>query len=235
VHRSPRTVEAIVEQQVQKWLQERARARQEPPRPPPLVSVSRQYGALGAEVARLAAARLGFALWDQEILHEIARHAHVSARMVAAFDERHRATLVETVRSVMQGGPLSSSEYFRELARLVHSLAAHGGAVLVGRGVQFMLSPDTVLRVRVVCPLEVRVRGLCARRGVDEASAHAEIETVEADRRAFVRDHYGREVDDPTAYDLVLNSGSLPLERCADLVVAAYQARFPGTRTAVRA
>lgn len=231
MQRSPRSVDAIVEQQVQKWLAERARARGDGvPRPAPVVAVSREYGARGAELARLVAERLGFACWDQEILHAIARRTHTSERLIAAFDEHHRASILETVRSMTSGGPLSSSEYFRELARLVHSIATHGAAVLVGRGVQFLLPPDQVLRVRVVAPLEARIRGLAERRGLTELDARAEIATVDADRAAFMRDHYGREVDDPTAYDLVVNTGSVPLDAAATIVAAAYEARFPSNQ-----
>lgn len=235
MQRTPRSVDAIVEQQVQKWLQERQRNHAQRPRPAPVIAVSRQYGALGAELAKLAAEKMGFSFWDQEILHQIAKHAHVSERMVAAFDEHHRLSLVETVRSMMQGGPLSSSEYFRELARVIHSIAAHGAAVLVGRGVQFMLRSESVLRVRVVCPLDRRVQGLARRRGISEAAARAEIETVDADRHAFIMDHYGRDVEDPLAYDLVINTGAVPIEGGASMIAVAYEARFPDVRATARA
>src|SRR5687768_14800012 len=109
MQRAPRSVDAIVEQQVQKWLQERKAA------PPARVKAGSR---LGAHDAR----------------HEIARGGQGSERVVAALDEHHRASVVETVRSMMRMGPLSASEYFHELARLVHSIAAHGSAVLVGRG-----------------------------------------------------------------------------------------------------
>jgi cytidylate kinase len=233
MQRAPRSVDAIVEQQVQKWLQERRAT--PPPRPAPVISVSRQFGAQGAELARRVADALGYHLWDQEILHEIARHAQVSERMVAAFDEHHRASVVETVRSMMRMGPLSASEYFHELARLVHSIAAHGAAVLVGRGVQYLLPASTVLRVRVIASLDVRVRGLRERRGLSDAEARAEIATVDADRAAFMRDHYGRDLDDPTAYDLLVNTGTVPLDRAASLVIAAYDARFPDVRPTAHA
>ena len=233
MQRAPRSVDAIVEQQVQKWLQERRAS--SPARPAPVISVSRQYGARGAELARRVAERLRFHFWDQEILHEIARHAHVSERLVAAFDEHHRAAMVETVRSMMRAGPLSASEYFHELARVIQSIAAGGAAVLVGRGAQYLLDPRTVLRVRAVAPLEARVRGLCDRRGLDEAEARAEIATVDADRAAFMRDHYGKDVDDPDGYDLVVNTATVPLERAVELVVTAYDARFPDVRARAHA
>lgn len=233
MQRAPRSVDAIVEQQVQKWLQGRRAA--QPSRPAPVISVSRQYGARGAELARRVAETLGFHFWDQEILHEIARHTHVSERLVAAFDEHHRAAMIETVRSMMRAGPLSASEYFHELARVIHTIAAGGAAVLVGRGAQYLLDPQAVLRVRAVAPLETRVRGLRERRGIDDAEARAEIASVDADRAAFMRDHYGRDVEDPVGYDLVVNTATVPLDRAVELVVAAYDARFPEVRARAHA
>lgn len=235
MNRTPRSVESIVEQQVKRWAQERARRTGPAPKPRPVISMSRQFGARGAELARRVADRLEYQFWDQEILHEIARHAHVSEQLVASFDEHHKVVLAETLKSMMHTGPLGTSEYLRELLRVVRSVAGHGGAVLVGRGAQFLLDPATVLRVRAVCPLDDRVRGLCSRYGVDDAEARRRLAEMDQDRRAFHRDHFDRDVEDPTAYDLVVNTGSIPLERAVDLVIAAYDARFPGARAAATA
>ncbi len=233
MQRSPRSVEAIVEQQVQRWNQERARGA--PPRPRPVILVSRQFGARGSEIARQVAERLGFAFWDQELLHEIARHAHVSDQLVAAFDEHHQVPLAETVRSMMHSGPLGSSEYFTALTRAVRSIAAGGSAVLVGRGAQFLLDPSAALRVRAVATVEARARGLCERNRWSDAEARARIAEVDADRRAFARDYYDRDVDDPTAYDLMINTAHVPLDRAAQLVIAAYEARFGEVRALLTA
>jgi cytidylate kinase len=226
MERSPRSVESIVEEQVKRWQAARAERAAASAIPPPVVAVSRQYGARGAAVAHLIAERLGYTYWNREIVDEIARHAHVSDLLVRAFDEHHRAAIVEAVRSVTVGGALSGSEYFRELAHVVHGIAMHGRAVLVGRGIQFLLDPARALRVRVVAPVEVRVAGLVERRGFTEAGARAELARVDADRRAFVRDHYGRDVDDPAAYDVQVNTGTFSIERAADVIVVAFRGRF---------
>jgi cytidylate kinase len=229
MQRSPRSIESIVEEQVRRWEVERARrAGSAPPAPPPVIAVSRQYGARGAAVAHVVAERLGFSYWNREIVEEIAKHAHVSNRMVQGLDEHHQAAVVEAVRSVTIAHALSASEYFRELAHVVHTIAAHGQAVLVGRGIQFLLPMSRVLRVRVVAPVEDRIRGLVERRGVTVAEAQAEIEETDADRRAFVRDHYGKDVEDPAAYDVAVNTGSTGIEEAAGVVVAAWNARRLG-------
>jgi cytidylate kinase len=227
MQRSPRSVELIVEEQVRRWQLERARRAPSEP-PPAVITVSRQFGARGAAVAHAVAERMGFSYWNREIVDEIAKHAHVSDLLVRNFDEHHRAAIVEAVRSVTVGGALSASEYFKELAHVVHGIAAHGKAVLVGRGLQFLFDPSRVLRVRVVAPVEDRVRGLIEREGVTDVEARAEITDTDADRRAFVRDHYGKDVEDPAAYDLMVNTGTIPIAQAAELVVAAWDARRLG-------
>jgi cytidylate kinase len=229
MERSPRSVDRIVEEQVERWRVERMRAAGRPAtqKPPPVVAVSRQYGARGAAIGHQVAEKLGCSYWNRELVDEIARTAHVSDRLVRAVDERHEAGIVETVRGMLRNGQLSASDYHRELAKVVASIAAHGTAVLIGRGVTFLLPREQVLSVRVVCPLEDRVRGLVERRGVTEAEARAEIAEVDAERKAFVRDHYNRDADDPSAYDLHVNTGTMSVEQCAAVVVAAYRTRAP--------
>ena len=65
-----------------------------------------------------------------------------------------------------------------------------------------------------------------ARRGWNEAQARQEIARVDEDRRAFLRSSFGRDPADPHLYDLLVNVGSLPLEAAAEIVVAAWKAKF---------
>jgi cytidylate kinase len=81
--------------------------------------------------------------------------------------------------------------------------------------------------VRAVCPLDQRIAGLVERRGIDVAEARAEVAATDAERRAFVKDHFKTTVDDPSLFDLEVNTGTLGVEGAADVVVAAYRARFP--------
>jgi len=222
---SPRSIDSIVAEQVERWRLERARANRPDARPAPVVVVSRQYGAQGAAVARVVADRLGFSYWNRELVDEVARSAHTSGAMVGVVDEHHHDAILATVRD-LTARTLGQSEYFRELVGVVRSITAHGSAVLVGRGIGFMLQPTSMLSVRVVCPLADRVAGLVERRQLDEAAARAEITAADAERHAFVRDHLFRDVEDPAAYHLHVNTGVMTIEQAADVIVAAYRIRF---------
>ena len=59
-----------------------------------------------------------------------------------------------------------------------------------------------------------------------DRQARAEVEHIDRERRAFIRHHFKRDAQEPTAYDLIVNTDSMSLERTADLVAFAYEAKF---------
>jgi cytidylate kinase len=221
--RSPRSVSALVDEQVERW---QAPRRKEPPRHDiaPLITVSRQYGAHGGALARLVAERLGFSYWNHELIGAMARHGHIDEQALQAFDEHHRAPLADAISGM---GP---SDYFRELTHVVHQIARGGRAVIVGRGVQFLLDPEHVLRVRIVAPADLRAQLLVGRRGLDLRAARLEVEERDRDRRDFIRDHYGKDIDDPTGYDLWINAERISPNAASDAIIAAFQGRFATAR-----
>lgn len=227
MERAPRSVDAMVDAQVQRWLGERQRVGTPSTSPPPVVTVSREFGARGAAVAKRVADQLQFSLWNRELLGAMAEHAHVDAAAMERFDEHHPSALAETMSGLIPGpARVSQLDYARELAYVVRNLVSRGGAVLVGRGLNFMVDGARALRVRVVCPLEQRIRELAGRERITTDNARAAITEADRDRRAFVRDLYGKDIDDPTGYDLWVNTGTMSLEHAADVVVAAVHAQF---------
>ncbi len=221
----PRTIDAIVEQQVLRWEAARAKERRPAVRPCPVITVSRSFGSQGAALAAALAERTGFELWNQEIVHEVAKSAHLPERLLASLDE-HRRNAVLTVLDAF-GAPTGGEEsYFRHLLSFLHTLGEHGSAVIVGRGAHYALDSDAALRVRVDAPLEHRVTSLAARREIPEREARKQIEAADAERRDFMRQYYNRRLDDPSTFDLVLNSATLPPEGMVEVVLSAYGARF---------
>jgi cytidylate kinase len=221
----PRSVEAIVEEQVRRWLS-MDRAEAPARRPLPVITISREYGAGGSELGRAVAARLDFACWDQELVHAIAESTGASERLLRSLDEHARNALEDMLDGILLGVEYTETEYLRELMRVVHTIANHGAAVIIGRGAGFMLRDKGVLRVRVICPLALRIEHLMLRHGWSAATARRQIERVDRDRASFNRHHYRRTGGDPYDYDVVINTAQLDLERAAGIVVAGYVAKF---------
>jgi cytidylate kinase len=118
---------------------------------------------------------------------------------------------------------LSPYGYREHLKRVLTAVARVGSAVILGRGAHLVLPPGSALRVLVVAPLPFRVHAFAEREGVDPVEAERQVREQEADRRAFLRRHFGAELTDPLAFDLVLNTAQLGVEGAAASVVSALR------------
>ncbi len=226
----PVSVQDLVERRVQQWMAEQRRRSSERPVPEPpraVITISRQAGTDGTELARAVAEALGFQLWDQELVQRIAERTGAPEVLLRAVDERSRNVIEELLAGILMGDVATEGEYLAQLMRVVHALAHHGDAVIVGRGAQFVLAPESALRVRLVAPVGVRLRKLATSRKLSDAAAQSELEKIDRERLHFVRHHYHRDASDPSAYDLVVNVGSISASAAVEVIVAAYRAKFP--------
>lgn len=217
-----RSIEALVEAQARRWQLFRDERREEKRRS--VITLSRQHGARGTEVAKRLAEELELDLFDREIIHRIAESAHLGERVVTALDEHDRALLTDWLASLASRDYLSAFEYRYHLSRVIGALAHHGSALILGRGAHLVLGRGEALRVLVVAPLDDRVRTVMEREGIGEREARRRIVTVEADRRAFLMQHFHAEFADPTTFDLVVNTAVLGVEGACRVVRHTLQA-----------
>lgn len=227
-HPTPRTLEQMVEEQVRRWrlAQNKRHESEPPPRPAPVITLSREFGSLGAAVGRAAAEELGFELWDQEIVHAIAERAKTTDRMVESLDEHDRGDVEDLVTASLSGDQYTEFNYLRQLHWVIHTIHQHGSAVIIGRGAQFIIDPSECLRVRVICPRADRAADYARREGLSLEQAGAKVDEVERDRRAFIRRTFEKDVTDENHYDAIVNRAYLSVEAAGRIVVAAYHAKF---------
>jgi cytidylate kinase len=178
-----------------------------------VITISRQYGAGGREVAQRLAERLGWELLDRELLHQAAAVEHVPDAELEALDEKALG-LVDRLRLHPP-----HERYMRGLKQAAQAAAARGSVILVGRGSRFLVgeSPD-VFRLRLVAPLAWRAERMAAREGWSSEEALARCVTVDRMRERFMRYFYGESAANPAAYDLVVDTARVPLEDLIDLV-----------------
>jgi cytidylate kinase len=218
-----RTIDAIVEEQAHRWQLRREERRAEARRP--VVTVSRQHGAKGEEVARSVAKELGLDFFDREIIQRVAESTHLSERVVASL-EKDREVLTDWLASLATSNYLSPVEFRYHLSRVVGALAQHGGAVILGRAAHLVLGPGDALRVLVVAPLDERVRTVARRDGVEEREARRRIVSVESDRKAFLMKHFHADFADAATFDVVVNTSVLGVEGACATILSAVK-RMP--------
>jgi len=191
----------------------------------PCVLVSRECGSGGGHLARRGAERLGWHLYDREIINEVAHSAHVREPLIASVDERVRSAW-ESLRLAWQHGPIARETYLYHLRQVLLSLGHHGDVVILGRGAQYVVPPSCALRVRVIAPPHIRAERVAQREGLPLAAAASRIEKVDTERAAFIRANFQRNAVSPLDYDLIINTGEVSLETAEQIILDSLSGKL---------
>jgi len=203
-----------------------------------VITISRQFGSGGSDIAKLVADRLEWTLIDNELVDRVAVRAGMSTEDVQLQEERVPSLIERLARALTVSAPemfaaaadpqttLPPEDRLVRLTEAVIAEAVQGGnVVMVGRGAQAVLAERrTALHVYIVAPRHDRIAAAATRLGVTTEEAEARLDEVDDGRRRYVKLHYDRRWDDAANYDLVLNSGRYGRDGCAALVVAAARA-----------
>lgn len=201
-----------------------------------VVTIARQLGAGGGAVATRVAEALGWRLLDRALVERIAAELEVAPEQVEWCDERVES-FVERLGTYLAEGfpevmavpppPVSPELAARAARRIVAAAAEEGPAVVVGHGAQCILQGHPrSLHVLVHAPRALRVERARERYRVDAREAEERIRRSDADRRGYVREHFGRDWLDPALYGLCVDTGVLGAEGAAELVVEAARRVF---------
>ena len=176
-----------------------------------VITVSRQLGSLGCDIADAVAQRLGYRKVWRGLINQAARRARTPGMALAMLDDLGLLGLKPSLSE--------ERAYLEAIRDLIEELARGGNVLIVGRGGQAVLRgwPET-LHLRIIAPLEVRVERLVQRHGVSAEAALAQVRASDSRRKRFVERAYRVDWNDPTLYGLVLNTGSIDLTRSVDLI-----------------
>jgi cytidylate kinase len=215
-----------VEKQMRNWELAKAQRRTVPePRRPEVedfIAVSRQVGAGGRSISELLGERLGWPVFDKEILQAMAGDDTIRREIYASMDERDIGWYEETLRSLIQR-EFVKNDYFHRLTQTVLSIARQGHGVFLGRGIDLILPRRVGFRVRLVAPKEACVKNYAERHQIPLEQAEADVPRIEAEREEFIRRHFQVEADEPTRWDLVVNTGKFAFAQATDLILDARQ------------
>jgi cytidylate kinase len=192
----------------------------------PYLLISREKGAGGSAVAQLAGKRLGWQVFDKEIVDAIAQEAHVRRELIESLDERDRTTIQDAVARLLDPQPMETAGYLAHLHQILLTLGHQGDVVIVGRGAEYVLPSQFGLRARMVAPVEVRVRRIASEGDLSLKAARVEVESSDHERRTLARRHFQQDVGNPLNQDLTVNTAELTVEAATEVVLAAVQRKL---------
>jgi cytidylate kinase len=182
-----------------------------------ILTVEREYGCGGGQIAQKIADRLGWKLWDQLLTSEIARLSNCEECEVETREERVDPLYYRLFKSVLRGSfegslnvrrlqLLDADTILHRTQRVVEEAASTGNCVIVGRGSQhFLRHRDDTLRVFLYAPRDEKIRRLTAD-GISKKEAEEQVDIVDEERSAFIQKYFQVEWPNRSIYHAMLNT-----------------------------
>ncbi len=209
-----------------------------------LITISREFGAGGSDLARELGARLQWRVLDHDIVHRVAERLRFDDGTVEPFDE-HPPSLLARIATVLSV-PLPGMYAFPTVdipshdviaaatRRVIEEEARSLPLIVVGHGAQCIFEDRTdTLSVRLVAPLSARQARVAARQKISHSLAEDLVSRADEDRQAYIQRYFHRDWKDELLYDLQVNTGALDIHEAATMVARLVQRRTTGIYAAV--
>lgn len=192
-----------------------------------IISIGRQHGSGGREIARLLARELGIKCYDKEIVDEAAKHSDFSRDLINAYDEKRMSAFM------LHAGGYGLNENFRLNMQVVSAqfdairkIASKGDCIFVGRCADYILRDRSdLVSVFILGDMDERLKCLERRQGLDEAAARKKIKEVDKDRSSFYKYYSDQTWGDAQNYDLCINSSRLGVEGTVKVIMDYIKTR----------
>ena len=209
------------------------------------ITMSRQIGTSGAEIACVVAAELDLRIVGKGLIHEAIEGCDLEE---IGFDsDEAKPSIVRRAMDYVRGRPavltlpevlnlsepgvlstrlFSNDDYYRSVAESVlYDLTLADDVLIIGQAGQIVLrnTPRT-LHVRVVAPEVVRIESVQKQLGIDKQAARQRVSSSDQARAEYLRHYYQADIDDVNLYDLVINTGHISVDGAAGLIIGAARA-----------
>ena len=212
----------------------------------PFITISREAGAGGHSLAETllevfgregdTALFGGWQVFDRELCEFVARDPAYAELVSTLLDEEFHTRSHVILHRLLHPRPHDPDQLMQRVFRVVAAVATIGKCIIIGRaGSEVTRDMPEGIAVRLVAPKADCIQGMMDHYGLGEAAeAEAEARRLDRDRGRLLKRHFGVDIDDPTRYDVVWNTGRVSFEEIASSLVPMGRARLvePTVRTA---
>jgi cytidylate kinase len=184
----------------------------------PVITISRQVGSLGDEIAKAVRDKLNYDYIDKQKISEALADQGFRTLDLERYDEKKP--------SIWQSLSVQKKKFSFLIRAAVYELATNENVLIVGRGGQAILKdfPGT-LHVRIVAPYAKRLSRLMNQKGCVEKEAEQIIRQSDRESSGYISTYFAADWDDQDLYDLVINTGSIAVNTAVAIITSAVEAR----------
>ena len=192
-----------------------------------VITISRQFGALGRTIAQRMSEELGIEFYDRDIVEHTAKRMGLPVSYISAEEERSGNIFEEKIYPLGVGPVSLQEELFQIQTNIIRDFAQKESCIIVGRCSDYLLRDmDRVLNIYVYAPVEKRVENCTAILGMDEKTARKMIQEVDRARDGY-RKKYCRNMSGIfDNRDICIDSGKFGAFATADILCGVARSVF---------
>ena len=190
-----------------------------------IITVGRNFGSGGRELARRLAERLGYAYYDKEIVTEMAKRTNLTEEYISRIEESRTIPLWPITIGMTfspQFYPLmdQSLQVFTEQSKIIKEMAEKSNCVIVGRCADYLLRDKEPLRLFVYADMAFRIRR-CRERGdaeedLSDRNLRQKIREVDRSRSKYYELYTNQGWGERENYDLCINTSHMDIKKLVE-------------------
>lgn len=190
------------------------------------ITMEREFASGGNEIGRRVAKKLGIALYDRNILVEAAKRLEISPVYIGDLEETAPGSIIFNLSKTAMGGSKKDNpnlpmteKLFLEEKKIIEEIVEKEDCVIVGRCASFILKDRTdCLKVFIHADKDYRINRAVETEKIAQAEAKDFLRKSDKRRSSFYNTHTGWKWGDMSKFDLCLNSQSLGIDKCVDIL-----------------
>lgn len=209
--------------------------------PGPAITIARETGSGGQEVAERLSERLQelepeapakWTVFNHRLIEQVLEDHHLPAELAPLVPEDRRSGLQERAADLL-GLRSPTWKLIPDIVDTIRRLVESGRVIIIGRGCNVITAgTPNVFHVRLVAPRGQRVEHVRRVRHASEEDANRILDREDRGRARYMRSYFGREIDDPLLYHLVVNTGRMSYDEAARLIADGAEQLFARRRAA---
>lgn len=191
-----------------------------------IITIGRQFGSGGRQIAKEIAKQLGFSYYDKELLVKISEASGLATSFLESLDERQSSpffySLMNSPASFVWDDHLLSTDLLAHKAQreTIQKIANEEDCVIVGRCADYILRDQPgLIRIFICATYEDRVQHVMQRDNITEKEAKKRIKEMEKSRAAYYNFNTDQKWGDASNYDLCINTSQFGFEKTAELII----------------
>ena len=192
-----------------------------------IITIGREHGSNGHDIAKALAKELGCPCYDKEIVDYAADNSNFSKEVFNSYDEKRVSTYI-----VPSPHYFGMNEGFRMNIKIasaqfdaIRKLADNGDGIFVGRCADYVLrNRDDVVSVFIKAGMPFRIKTIMERKNLSEDQAKKLIKEVDKDRSSYYKYYTDQVWGDCEFYDLCIDSGKTGIDGAVKVIKSYIEA-----------